>query len=217
MLKLCLKDLFAARWLLLLALFITILYPLQPFWPGEILPFMGGTYGFIALFIVFFLEDRNKTEILYLSLPVQRQTIVRARYLLGAFFILAGGVIVPLVSLIAAPLTEGGESPLILSLEVAAAFLLILGFALSLYLGCYHRYGFGRGTFVFLIAGVVLGTLTLAAIKGGGRSLSIPGILAGFRSALGTPLFILAAAAAVAVPFLVSLRLSTRFYARREF
>jgi hypothetical protein len=216
MLKLVLKDLLAARWLLLLALLVAILYPIQPFWPGEILPFMGGIYGFIALFIIFFLEDRNKTEIQYLSMPIQRRTVVRARYLLGSLLVVAGGIIVPLVSLIVSPSTENGEPRLIFSLEIAAAFLLIYGFALSLYLCCYHRFGFGRGTTVFVIAGVVLMTLAVAGLKAGG-SLSIPGILRAFRASLGTPLFLLAAAAAVIIPFIVSLRLSLRFYACREF
>jgi len=211
------KDLLAARWFLLLVLFIGILYPIQPFWPTEILPFMGGVYGFIALFIIFFLEDRNKTEIQFLSMPVQRRTIVRARYLLGSLLIVLGGVATTALSIIAFPLTESGEPRLFLSMEIVLAFFLMYAFGLSLYLGCYHRLGLGRGTILFVIAAIVLITLAMLGLKGGAKSLSIPGILRALRAFLGTPVFLVAAAAAVIVPFAVSLRLSTRYYARREF
>lgn len=230
MLKICLKDLLAARWFLLAILSVLLLYTLQPFFSAGFILTAGGAAVMAGLAIVFFLEDRNKTEILTLSLPVKRSAIVGARHLLGALFLavcggIVFGVIAPLGILIHSGPADTGLSGL-LSVEASALFFVIVAFFLALYLPLYHRFGFGRGTILFLIVGIALASLgtaglfsTLAAGPAPGRELGAVavGFVRTIRSSLGTPLFLLAAAVLVIIPFEVSFRLSTRFYARREF
>jgi hypothetical protein len=237
MLKLCKKDLLAARWFLSLALVIIILYPLQPFWPSVMLLTLGGLFGFFSLFIVFFLEDRNKTEVLYLSLPVKRSAIVGARYFLAGLLTLVGGgavfgLIVPLSAVVHSRLPQSDLRPL-LSIEGAAGFLVISVFLLALYLPFYHRFGFGRGTFLFsIVGGGILGGLVglirfRQAFESAGPpadptiskdpSAWILGIIESIRTSMGTPLFLLAVVGFVIGATTISLRLSLRFYDRREF
>lgn len=229
MLKLVGKDLLAARWILLCGAAVLSLYSLQPFFSAGFILAAGGALALAGQATVFFLEDRNKTEILYLSLPVSRASIVGARYLLGAVLLAAGGAMVFGIigwagALMHVPRPAGGF-PGLLSIEAAALFFPLTAFFLSLYLPFYHRFSFGRGTLLFTAAGVLCAALGAAGLKaalsdafasGGGEAV-IFGAVRVLRLSLGTPLFVLAAAAAVFIPFLVSLFLSTRFYARREF
>ncbi|MCX6564902.1 MAG: ABC-2 transporter permease [Candidatus Aminicenantes bacterium] len=230
MLKLCLKDLLAARWFLLANMTVLLLYALQPYFSAGFIMAAGGVVVIAGLAIVFFLEDRDKTEILTLSLPVKRSAIVGARHLLGALFLavcggIVFGVIAPLGTVIRSRSDAAGLSRL-LSIEAAVLFFVITLFFLALYLPLYHRFGFGRGTIVFLIAGIALVSLgaaglfaILPAAPAPGRELgtAVIGSVRAIRSSLGTPLFLLSAVAVVVVPFAISLRLSLRFYARREF
>ncbi|MBN1940342.1 MAG: ABC-2 transporter permease, partial [Candidatus Aminicenantes bacterium] len=194
-----------------------ILYPLQPFWPSEIIFLMGGLYGLIGLFVVFFFEDRNKTEIQYLSMPIPRRAVVRARYLLGAILIAAGGAVTTAVSLLASLFSEGADLGEILTMEAAAVFVLIYALGLSFYVGFYHRFGLGRATILFVFVSAVLTIPVALGMKSAGTPLSILGCIHDLRLSLGMPVFLIAAAGFVVVAIALSLRLSQRFYARREF
>jgi len=231
MLKLIMKDLLAARWFLLLNLVAILLYSLQPPF-ADILVMVPGFYlVLINLATVFFYEDRNKTEILYLSFPVKRRDIVGARHLLGALSLAVVGlavfgVIGPLSGWIK-PAGKSVSFPL-LSVEAVAIFAAFSAIFISLYLVFYHRLGFGRGTIIFVIVAVLLLSAVVAAVvirfpedfdaaKNAEGARTVFGGLHALRTSLGTPLFLLAAALLTVVPLLVSLSLSKRFYARREF
>jgi len=174
MFKLCRKDLLAAHRPLLLILVIFILYFLQPVWSSLLIMAIGGGFGFICLFVIFFLEDRNKTEILYLSLPQKRSTIVGARYLLSGLLSLIGGatlfgLVVPLNGLIFPSRPLGSNLQPLLSVEGVAGFLVISVFISSLYLPFHHRFDFGRGVILFMIVGVALLALVVGVLKPVGR------------------------------------------------
>jgi len=96
-------------------------------------PPAGGTFGFLCLFIVFFQEDRHKTEILYLSLPLKRETIVGARYLLagGATML---GLSCSLDRLFPSSGLPGRNVRQLLSLEGTAFVLVVSVFFIALYL-----------------------------------------------------------------------------------
>jgi len=102
-------------------------------------PPAGGTFGFLCLFIVFFQEDRHKTEILYLSLPLKRETIVGARYLLAGLMSLAGGATMlglscSLDRLFPSSGLPGRNVRQLLSLEGTAFVLVVSVFFIALYL-----------------------------------------------------------------------------------
>ncbi len=231
MLKLIRKDWLAARWFLLANLAAILLYSLQPPFADVLVMVPGFCLVLINLAAVFFFEDRNKTEILYLSFPVKRRDVVASRHLLGGLS-LAGvglavfGVIGPLAGWIR-PAGRSVSFPLH-SVEAAAVFAVFSAVFASLYLIFYHRFGFGKGTMAFVVVAVLLLSAVVAAVvtrfpddfdaaKNAEGVRTVFGCLHALRASLGTPLFLLAAAAAVIVPFLVSLSLSQRFYARREF
>jgi hypothetical protein len=237
--NLCRKDLLAAHRPLLLILVIFILYFLQPVWSSLLIMAVGGVFGFLCLFVIFFLEDRNKTEILYLSLPQKRSTIVGARYFLAGLLSLIGGAIlfgfvVPLHGLIFSSRPLGSNLQSLLSVEGMAGYLVISAFISALYLPFHHRFGFGRGVILFQIVGVAL----LAGVAGGmklvGRAFDFvdfwndpknikdPGagildLIGAIRTSLGTTLFLITIVVFVIIATAISLWLSLRFYDRREF
>jgi len=229
MLRIFAKDLLAARWFLLAGAGALFLYTLQPFFSAGVILAAGAAVVLFGLAVVFFLEDRNRTEIVTLSLPVKRSEVVGARHLLGVLFLAVSGGIVfgaiaPLGTLVHSGPAAAGLFRLF-SIEAAALFFVITAFLLALYLPLVHRFGFGRGTVLFLVAAIVLASLGAAAwfarlpadfSKSGGFE-SVFQALRALRSSLGTPLFLLLAAALIVVPYSVSFRLSLRFYARREF
>ncbi len=238
MLKLCYKDYLASRWLWLLPFIIFVLYSIQPIGQTVLVMFFGWAAVFLCLFITGVLEDRNKTEALYISLPVKRATVVRARYLLAGILILAGGaVIFSLLGPINAFLktrNPRADIGILMTTEGGAGFLISLGFACILYLPLYFWLGFGRGSAIFslVLLGLGLGLTgigQLAARWLGWRGLLFttetlkdPGsgiiqVLGRTRESIGTALFIGMIFAALVVLSFISLRLSERLYERREF
>ena len=229
MLKLMKKDLLAARFLLGANLAALVLFSIQPHFSGGFILVFAVVLAISSLAAVYFYEDRNRTEVLYLSLPVKRKDIVVARHVIAAGFLAAFGlvmfgIIAPLESRLAA-----GPDPFPLrSIEAAALYMVLGAILISLYLTCQYRFGFGRGSIAFVIVAVILFTAIVAAVvirfpadfdaaKNEAGVRTIFGSLQALRTSAGTPLFLLAAAVLVLVPFLVSLPLSRRFYARREF
>jgi len=232
MLKIVGKEWLATRWLSLACLAGFALYSLQPYFAGGMIVFIGSALVLANLMIGFFIEDRTKTEILYLSLPVGRNAIVGARHLYGIIWVVAAGaVIFGLIGPVSDALRPGrpGPDPFpLLTIEAAAVFAVFSAILTSLYLSFYHRFGFGRGTSLFAITCVLLiSVLVVGAVaafpddfdlkKNAVGAKTLFGALHSLRLSLGTPLFVLAAAVLFVVPFLVSWRLSRRFYARREF
>ncbi len=228
MLKLIRKDWLAARWFLLAEWTIFVLYVLQPFIGSQFIIILGSFLALSNVYQILFLEDRNKTEILYLSLPIKRSTIVGARFLLGFFHSLGALIVFGLIAVINSVFrtqTSGPDRLSLLSVEAVVLLLIMSSHFLSLFLVFVHRSGFSRGTVSFVLYGTLLaisGISLLSLVPLDADSTKNPGgfllaSLGTLRRALGTPLFLLAAAFLAIVPFLVSLSLSRRFYARREF
>ena len=228
MLKLVKKDLLAARWFLLTEWALFVIYVMQPFIGSQFIIILGGILALSNVYQILFIEDRNKTEILYLSLPIKRSTIVGARFLLGFFHSLGALIVFGLIALINAVFrlhTSGPVQTSLLSIEAVVLLLIMSSHFLSLFLVFVYRSGFSRGTVSFILYGTLLAVSGISVLSlvpldadsmknSGGFLLASLGTL---RRALGTPLFLLAAALLTVVPFLVSLSLSKRFYARREF
>lgn len=226
MLKLCAKDWLAARWLLLADLAVLCLYSLQPYFSAGFILAGGAAVVLFGLGIVFFLEDRNRTEVLFLSFPIRRADVVGARYLFGALLVLVSGaalfgVVAPVAALVQSGVS--GDDPLnLISIDAAAAFLCLSVFLVALYLPFYHRFGFGRGTIRFAAAALGLAAAALAAFlpalsaKNGGAE-AVFGAVRTIRLSLGPALFLAAVAAFIIVTGFISFRASLRFYDRREF
>jgi len=238
MLKLCGKDFMAGRWWWLLFMVSYILYftfPLQ-----QSLGLMVGTVALITacVFVTLFLEDRYKTEAFYASLPLKRSSIVLARYVLTGLLSLAGVVFVFFYAYLLTSVVKlrwiAIDLRSLLSLEGITGFALFIAFLAALYLPFYFRHGLGRGSFIF--AAVLLGLVVvltgierLAAkvfhltgplftadfLKDAG--LGIIRAIGTIRDSLGLPLFIGAAFILLAGMLVISIRLSIRFYEKREF
>lgn len=227
MLRLCLKDWFAARWFWLGSIPVFGLYIVQPGFLGMVLPVLGAGLVFANLAVLFAIDERSGTERLYASLPVLRKDFVRARYVLAGLHSAAGSGLVfgslPFLLALARGRGEVPASGYLLTFEGAAAFLLALALGILLFLPLAFRYGFGGGIlrFAFVSGGLLLpaGVFAGPALARSGAGDPLAGAvnaLAAVRASMGTPLFSAAALVAMAALAYVSLVLSVKAYERRE-
>jgi hypothetical protein len=228
----------ASRWWWLLFMASYILYftfPLQ-----QNLGLMVGAIALISVcvFVTLFLEDRYKTEAFYASLPLKRSTVVLARYVLTALLSLAGGIFVFFYAYILTSVVKLRfikiDLKSLLTFGGITGFVLFIAFLAALYFPFYFRHGLGRGSFIFaavlLALGIVVtGLERLAAnifhltgplftadfLKDPGLGILLA--IGGIRHSLGLPLFVGATFTLMAGMLAISIRLSIRFYQKREF
>jgi hypothetical protein len=238
MLKLCAKDYLSSRWLWLATSVTFVLYVIQPLGLSVLLMAFGVILLLANQNIPLFFEDKDKTEALYASLPLRRVDIVRGRYLMAGFLLSGSGFLIFGSSAAARALFrsqsyQNSLSP-ILSLEGVAGYLIGGGFLYAAFLPLYHKLGLGRGNMVFFPSLLFLLAAAAGLERFASRALKIipplltpeflrqPGrgiinAIGSIHSSLGTPLFGFAVIAFIAALVIVSLRLSIRFYERREF
>jgi hypothetical protein len=239
--KLCAKDYIASRWWWLLTLTVVLFYGLIPLrWSGCLAFMINGAFLILGCLAgTLFIEDMFKTEATVASLPLKRSMIVQARTLLAGLLILGGGIIIfGFGHFLTAgfPLRPDGLSPFqpLFTIEGAAGYLFVLSFLIALYLPFYFRSGLFKGSlayfFTLLPLAIVIAGLDKLRVFARlfGRDLLTDeflreiglGIVAIFRrakTALGPVLFLALLVLAVSAFFFLSIRLSTRFYGRREF
>ncbi len=238
MLKLCAKDFVVSRWWWLLVLAADILYFTFP--SQQNLPFMISGIGLVlvCVFITLLLEDRYKTEVFYASLPLKRSTIAPARYVLVGFLALVcaawtfvyGYFLNSVVKLRFIQI----DLQSLFSVEEIAGYLFFTAFLAALFFPFYFRHGLGRGSFIFAVVCLVLGSIFIGLERLAANVFSLtrplltseflkdPGLgilaaMAGVKARLGVPLFIEGLLVLMAGMLFVSIRLSIRFYEKREF
>ena len=156
MLSLIWKDIAAARRILLLVLPLGILQ----------LAVFASVGAFILPAALFFsavlasgsiaLEEAQRTETLWNSLPVSRGQVVFARYLTVLLAILFGlGMACAVGQVVGRLLAPGAADPAPFASPVALApIFVVLTFTAALYLPFYFRWGAGRGAVILSAVGV---------------------------------------------------------------
>jgi len=185
-----------------------------------------------CLGITVLIEDLFRTEAYFSSLPLRRSTIVQARYLLAGLLMLGGGIIVfaygrlvnSMTWLRAVKLNLG----VIMTLEGVMGYVLAMAILVGLYFPFYFRFGLVRGSLGFAIAVAGLGFALSAVLALLNENpfksddfLKDPGIgivraIGQVKDGLGPPLFIAVGLVLAAWFLWVSLRLSIRFYEKRD-
>lgn len=239
MFKLCRKDYLACRWLWLLALLIFGLYAATPMgWFSLAYMLMGAALVVGCLLIMAVIEDKNKTETLYGSLPLKRSTIVAGKYLLAGLLTIAGGIVIfggifLIARIVKAPNLRM-DPRLMFSFDGAVGYGLVVIGIIALYLPFYLGFGLARGSFWFSAAVMALSLALFGAERFLARTLlsqaailrmsaqeDIGGafirLIGSLRESVGGPVFVLLVALAAAIPAGLSLAISIRLYQRREF
>jgi len=184
---------------------------------------------------VTFIDWRYDTDSFIGSLPLRRSTIVGGRYLTALVALAIGFPIcfgyAALLDALMAP--ERATASALLSFEGGVAFVVLIAILVSVFFPLYFRLGMGRGWMAFGVVAAAGGAWLAggsglarpAASTAGGsapRELLMPlergliDALAALRGQLGTALFVLVGLGAIGLLGLVSIRLSARFYARRD-
>jgi ABC-2 type transport system permease protein len=225
MLRLCRKDFIANRWFWLLALIVYLLYGVFSTKQDAVFMVMAVAFLLSLVALPLITEDHYRTKIFFCSLPVDRSTVVGARYLLSGFIILIGGLLVfgyrfLLYSLVKINDLKISPFPL-LTLEELSGFVTLAAFLICLYYPLYFRYGLAKGAFLLTLIFLAL-LITATGIRFlapwlGARGLFTLRSLARVKDLLGPALFLLGTVALNLAVVFFSIRLSIRFYDRRDF
>lgn len=157
MTNLLVKDLLIIRFYLLIGLPIYLLYSATFYRQPNAFLLVSLGYSLLLAMGATLIEDRSDADVFLLSLPVNRQTVVCARYL-SALLGLVTGLLTSVAwgRALAAVIGPGeGGLPRVTFGGLAAA-LLVLTVVLSLYFPLYFRFGLVKGVVVLLAVGLGL-------------------------------------------------------------
>lgn len=164
-------------------------------------------------------EEKSKSDILINSLPVSRETIVKAKYLTGCVFMLLGLVASTLVGAIIHYL---GFARSLVDLQITLGMVIASVFLWSMFYPVYFKFGYLKARyynlFVFLLIIFASGFLVDMFNRIIEKS-ALPDVLTGLSQLVGHHDLMLAIALLI-VSFLfslVSLAISLRVYRGREF
>ncbi len=225
MLKLCWKDFIAGRWFWLLILIICVLYGAFPIFQISAVIAVGLGLVVGMLLVTLFIEDRYRTETLYCSLPLKRSTIVRARYLLSGFMVVASAIFLLsygfLVNSVLKMKLRQINLDALLTLEGILGFVFMAGLLISVFFPLFFRFGLAKGTVIFMIILIVV-TISASAFYSGKIFLNDPGarilrIFSNIKGSLTPPLFLLLTLALGTGIVFLSVRISIRSYNQRDF
>jgi hypothetical protein len=198
---------------------------------GGMIFWVNVAFATAALVSVCLLEARSGADRFIHSLPVTRADVVRARYgtaiALAAVVLGIGAAAGMALALATAP--PGAAWPRWFSPDVGLAYLVVMAIVIAIYLPCYFRWGYGRGSVAaaVLLAGLVIAgdaigneadSLARLAPGAGGlpRGLLVRTVVA-MADTWGLAAASLAVAAAVAGLLAASAALAVRAYRTREF
>ena len=183
-----------------------------------------------ALVSICLMDARSGADRFVHSLPVTRADVVRGRYgtavLLGAGGAVLGALVGVVMALASA--SAAGVWPRWLSPDVAAAYVVVMAVVIAVYLPCYFRWGYGRGSVAaaLAMAGLVIaGDIAGGAFVAGPLAPRQPGLPAGVvvqaavavADTWGQAMAGVLAAAGASTLLALSAALSVRWYGRREF
>jgi hypothetical protein len=198
---------------------------------GGMIFWVNVAFATAALVSVCLLEARSGADRFIHSLPVTRADVVRARYgtaiALAAVVLGIGAAAGMVRDLATAP--PGAAWPRWFSPDVGLAYLVVMAVVIAIYLPCYFRWGYGRGSVAaaVLLAGLVIagdaignGADSLARLAPGAgglpRGLVVRTVVA-MADTWGLAAASVIALAGAAGTLAVSAAAASRMYRRREF
>jgi ABC-type transport system involved in multi-copper enzyme maturation permease subunit len=161
------KDVAAAQRLLWLVIpLATVQLAVMALVP-EIYPLAAITFAALVAFGSIAIEEAQRTELLWNSLPVSRGEFVAARYLTTLVGMLAGLVFAWTLAQAVTWFTSSGAdgSNSLLGLSAHAVFFGFLAFSAAVYLPLYFRFGAGRALLFFLAISVLAVAVVSALIS----------------------------------------------------
>lgn len=238
MLKLCAKDWVISRWGWLLVLAADILYFTFPSQQNLLFMISGVGLVLVCVFITLFLDDRLKTEVFYASLPLKRSTIAAARYVLVGFLAIVSAAWIFVYGYFLNSVVKLRfiriDLRSLFSVEGIGGYLFFTALLAALFFPFHFRHGLARGSFIFAAVCLALGSLVIGLERLAAKVLSLarplltseflkdPGLgilktIGEVKASLGVPLFIVGLLVLIAGMMFISIRLSIRFYEKREF
>jgi len=197
----------------------------------------GSCLAFVAAATALGIDNYYQSAPMFAALPGTRNSLVGGRYLSwGVVTTACLGLFLACTALLHAGFGERAPRlASLVSIKGAAVFLIGTVLAGLIYLPFHFRFGFWRGLWLFIVAGLGLSVIALQAtrllvpadVSGAGPDAALPGPFAslarGLRSLawlidryMDKPMVIAAAAAFLALSIYLSYRLSVGFYRKRD-
>ena len=163
-------------------------------------------------------EEKNNSDVILNSLPMPRNTIVKARYLSALVFTAAAFIIIGLVGFLMR--SVGMPIPLrYVKISDVLAVVISLGLLVSVYFPVYFRYGYIKSRFfniiIFLLAFFVP-ALAAPYFRGMGDFALLNQLGTRIAALAGWQLGVVAVLGVIVAMFL-SMLISIKFYEKREF
>ncbi len=219
MMALLRKDIRVARWYLLAAVAVFLLFSAQLVRYETAFLWVGIALSSALTLLVPFLEWQLNGDRLLASLPVGRADIVRSRYVVAALAVAFSLVVWCAWGRLLLPLLEPGRSTTALwsTIEGQVTFALTAGLVLAVLLPLHFTLGLGRAVLVFsaVSVGVALAYLLATGAPASAADL-IGSAAASLRARWGPVPTLVTGVAAFGAMFLGSAWLATRAYERRE-
>lgn len=174
-------------------------------------------YGLFYISYPFAVSEKTQGDLLYATLPISRHALVRGRYL---FSLVVCGCSAGIAFILSIPISLVLKLPFdpLQMLGILGALFLVFTFMGLIQLPLYFKLGYTKAKFLSLAPFLLIGLIAI----GFGAGMQDPSFMAGmtqlWESAVRQPLpYILGVLVIWLGLFYLSLKLSQKFYANREF
>lgn len=184
-----------------------------------IMPYIAGSY----LYIVYAnaLDDKYKSENIFISMPVKRSSIVGAKYLGMFAYMIVFLAAVSVLSLLIRLFVPGFEAVTTISWSLIVQFIIIAAVYYGILFPLYFKLGYIKSRWVNYIAMIFSAGIYITATKGmtAFTGIEIASLQASlmFFTGLDVHVWNIVLPVLSAVITAASLQLSVSFYSRREF
>lgn len=199
------------------------------FYPFNLFVMVGAVFSSLLPLTFFALDAKYEADLQCCSLPVTRSMVVYARYLGSLFLVVIGVAVTVLLGMVFSSIISRGGADLVLLMSVRGVLGLLLTVVvfLSLFYPFVFRSGLQKGFLQFAVASVLLvvvllGLDYLISVRHGYDLFSrtpftgLAEVVGGWIMGLGTFVRRLLAGLFMLVVVGTSLRLSVRFYRKRD-
>lgn len=203
------KDLYILKSNLKMVIIFLTIFGILAFYGNTALLYLPNFLGIMLLISTFSYDDLSKFDAYALSLPIKRKKVVDAKYLLALILTIVGFIftlsLLGIFYLINKNINFMEIIPNAIGLAIGGLVVPIFAFPFI------YKYGIEKGRVIFYVVFILL--ITLFSFLSNYFTLNIPTAFIEFFNTYGLYLI----GAIVIIIFIISLKLSERFYQKREF
>lgn len=163
----------------------------------------------------FAISDKTQLDVFYCTLPINRETVVKARYLGGSSMLLIASLIGFVVSLGLNPVLKS-DMPIDMQIIILAVLILYLGIMFAVQTPLYFKFGYEKSKLITYFPIIIIALVSGAASFLKGKVTQ--NIIKVFNEILEKPVMLLAGVLVISLVFIfISYTMSLKIYHKKEF